>query len=446
MSSNKKEDIQKYDSSEFREAHRSIPPNAATSTELDWRSAELSHKAIHRGAAAVQTQPTTIFSNIGTGLGSAGLMPARFNQAEHAYRSISSSQHQGALNFGVVPPLSKPMRNLNLQKKMGSLQISSTNTKDNAGQPAIRVLALPFFLEPYTHVFVKGNVEAIVANVENALEKEEVDFLFKKTKCKWKGIRYMRNWALHIRVQLFCDKNKSTENDKLYVLEFQRMDGCALQFASFYRAVINHLIKEGIVYDKDGVKVTKQCEEVDSAPFALPLKTNYNKKNEQPSHPKLTPKAFEPLFEMSKSNLLYVQRQAIICLANQANVRSAREAMIKIPGFLKQIVNLVDVQDQDVQRAAVVALGNFMSDENFQDAAKNCGGVTKLIKVGMSANLVETKRQTVIALSNLCSKDENKRYIRECGGAELLNSYVSDTDKRLAKLSNDMKTLISVTA
>ena len=112
----------------------------------------------------------------------------------------------------------------------------------------------PFYLEPNCFFIVRGEVKELVTLVNEVLEGK--DSAFKPAKCKWKACSYVRNSCLDFRVVLF---HGDWEPDQ-FVVEFQRRQGCAFQFAALVRKARALFVRRG--------KVCNEAGEIEQPPAA----------------------------------------------------------------------------------------------------------------------------------------------------------------------------------
>ena len=107
---------------------------------------------------------------------------------------------------------------------------------------------IPLLLEENTNVCVSGNLNVLASNVTSLFKKFNTDVEFKSEKAKWKGKAIHRNRELSFRAYLY----KISSKPNMFVLEFQRRSGCAMQFTQLYKNIYQELLKNGFVCSKQG--------------------------------------------------------------------------------------------------------------------------------------------------------------------------------------------------
>lgn len=216
----------------------------------------------------------------------------------------------------------------------------------------------PFYLEPNCFFIVRGEVKELVSLVDAVLRDK--DAVFKPAKCKWKACSYVRNSCLDFRVVLF---HGDWEPDQ-YVVEFQRRQGCAFQFAALVRSARAHFVRAG--------KVCNEAGEIEPAPSsepASPRDTGFF----PPSagalpKPALTREVLTPIVELASSEYADMQHQAVREIANLAEDPAARAVLATFGGLVERLAQCARSADRGLHRCAAAALCHFARQSECREA------------------------------------------------------------------------------
>jgi len=374
------------------------------------------------------TTTTTRYDSVYRALSLERPLPTTHVNPGLQYRSVAIAPPQGAnATFGGLqaPQIQQqskmmqfePMGKHHIQVVSATAKSTGTTTENsNTISPG----PIPLLLEQNSNVTVSGDLSTLAENVTSLLKKYDVDVAFKPSKAKWKGKAYSKNKELDLRAFLY----KTSSKPDMYVLEFQRRSGCAMQFSQLYKNVYQDLLKNGFVCNKQGEKKIPSAKDLDSRPvdrpFApLPL----------PDDLKVdTVRDFTPLVEMAKSRYVDVQIEALTEIANQAADDSVRSDLGKSNGLMKRLVENLETKDAQVVRLCCSCLKSFTNnDATLQVLCVEVGGVHHLVRLLDRQGIDrETKRLATSALANLSAGYAN--VISSCGGKAVIEQLDNQED------------------
>lgn len=216
----------------------------------------------------------------------------------------------------------------------------------------------PYFLQPYTHCYFKGGSEMLQhlsAKMTAVLEDKNVDIEYNPEQFKWSGRAYAYNRSLDMRVRIFSLRNPMSNGDN-YVLEFQRLQGCAMQFAYLYQCCLATVVQELSVSFHDDAGKGKDFKEPehDGSPKVIDMGYSEN----------LELEAFKPLVSMTKSEFIDIKRQAVREIANQLAKPIPRGLLVKSKELGDELLGLVMSKDREQLRCALSGLANIIEDQN----------------------------------------------------------------------------------
>ena len=274
---------------------------------------------------------------------------------------------------------------------------SSMFDKDEqpAGSSEVRAAPYPFYLAPYTSTTCCGKLDDIVKALDDHFAaSSNVDVVsFHSTGCVWKTQSYYMQHCLSASVHIF--ESEDGVDDK-FIVQVQRVRGCAFQFAAFFKSV-----KEGLVS-----RQLCNCECTGASDPQVPMRKTRAASAEDVMD-------FRPIVDMARSPFADVQEQALLLIAAEASKLCpiTQAVLATTPLLLETIVELLDSPHADIHRCAAAALyGLSNGDDATREKIAAMNGIGKLVKLGETRGICkETARQVAAALVELrtFARDEN---------------------------------------
>lgn len=150
----------------------------------------------------------------------------------------------------------------------------------------------------------------------------------------------------------------------MYILEFQRRSGDAMQFSKIYYKIYQDLLKNGFVIKNYNNNIdlnnllNKNIDNFDGLK-CLPLPDNFDK-------PILTNDDFQPLFDMVKSKYLEVNIEALIELANLAEDDSNVSRILgQNQEFVSIIINNLISTNNDILRVSCSIINTLINNNDL---------------------------------------------------------------------------------
>lgn len=257
----------------------------------------------------------------------------------------------------------------------------------------------PFYLEPNCFFIVRGEVKELVSVVDEVLAGK--DSTFKAGKCKWKARSYVRNSCLDFRVVLF----QGDWGPGLHVLEFQRRQGCAFQFAALVRKARAVFVRGGLVCDESGN--AEAPPPTSARPPTSPRDTGcFPPSCSSLPKPTLTKAVLTPIVQLASSEYADMQCQAVREIANLAEDAEARAVLLTFGGLVERLAQCAQSADPGLHRCAAAALSSLALQDDCHDAVgANIDCLLRLAACcegeGQWAEL-ETQRQAAQCVLRLC--------------------------------------------
>jgi len=284
------------------------------------------------------------------------------------------TMRQAPLTFGPHSGLNYPsaLQSSSIAKKYS---LSSTSTENDGVKKMPPYLTdCPYFLQPYTHCYFKGDsamLQKLTPQITSVLEEKDVDTEYDAQMFKWIGRAYAYNRSLDMRVRIFT-LQKDLESGDNFVLEFQRLQGCAMQFAYLYQCCLARLS------ENDDIGVSFRDEAGNSKDFKEPEHDGTPKVIDMGYSETLDLEAFNPLVSMTMSEFVDIKRQAVREIANQLAKKTPRGLLVQSKELGDELIRLVMSKDREQLRCALAGIANIL--DHPADAAefkKTCGGLSK---------------------------------------------------------------------
>lgn len=320
-------------------------------------------------------------------------------------QQASTPTYLSAMDFSTVSPLIHTN-----SKAMGEMEQRNKNGISNKKLPGVPLYMLD------TNFVVKPGFEEFSKNLEELLEKYQVDFDYDMINAKWNCFSYSEECReLSFRIYLY-------QEGKNILVEFQKRKGCTQHFYQLFYAIYDDCSKESLVSITESFspllnnKRSKQqlpSTIVGKIPKAMssPSLSNFRKKfcgttstnlfaNEKEKAPEVDP---DELIE--KASVEYVdmkrqQVQQIALLGLRNEVKPNQELVNMLWGFIAQ----KSQGDYEVQLCSMAALKAF--SKNYPDLVRNMNGEAKLKEIVKNKfelvdNTLQIKRNAVLTLLNL---------------------------------------------
>ncbi|GBG32244.1 Hypothetical Protein FCC1311_084692 [Hondaea fermentalgiana] len=326
----------------------------------------------------------------------------------------------------------------------------------------------------HSHLFVRKAWSGLKDMVSTHLKIKEVDVEYTEATCEWRGVVYPCAPKQAMQFVIHANACPELGSDR-YLLEFVRLNGCAVAFYELFTELQRLMLDADIVTRSDGDSLAQHARNpVASAstmgraagsPLSLSRSSSISSASpraldyfdDDDDEDDLEPismsdeELYRPIVEMSSVPFVDVHVQGLALVASEAQKDATRfhKAAPTIVGLL--VDRLSASTHAEVQRLCCAALSAFAAAESCVADFISAGAPDALAKVAavdFSVKGAEAQRQAVAALAALAAHAEARVPILHAVAVfeRQFNMLEQCNDRRLVRCIADVrKTLSQVT-
>mmetsp|Transcript_7831 Transcript_7831/g.15549 ORF Transcript_7831/g.15549 Transcript_7831/m.15549 type:complete len:465 (-) Transcript_7831:1340-2734(-) len=322
----------------------------------------------------------------------------------------------------------------------------------------------------HSHLFVHKSWPALQDMVSTHLKIKEVDAEYTESVCEWRGVVYPR--APNQAMQFVIHANACPDiGASRYLLEFVRLNGCAVAFYELFTEIQRYLMDSGIVTRSDGDSLSQQSalnpmaatmgrpagpaftltrsSSISSSPLALDAFDDEDDEEDLDPIEVKDEDLYRPIVEMSRVPFVDVHVQGLALVASEAQKDAARFAKAA-PSIVELLVErLSSSSHAEVQRLCCAALAAFASAKDcVKDflTARAPEALARVAAVDFSVKGAEAQRQAVAALAALAAHVEAQEPIllAVAGYEQAFNQLEKCNDRRLVSCIGQVRQALSL--